>query len=78
MGKKWKQWQIFFLGSKTQDGDFSNDIKRHMLLGRKAMTNLDSVLKSRDTKGNKKQTKKKKKTRKERERETSLCQQRSM
>ena len=48
MGKKWKQWQIFFLGSKTQDGDFSNDIKRHFLLGRKAMTNLYSILKSKD------------------------------
>ena len=46
MGKKWKQWQIFFLGSKTQDGDFSNDIKRHLLLGRKAMTNLDSIFKN--------------------------------
>ena len=61
------------MGSKTQDGDFSNDIKRHLLLGRKAMTNLDSVLKSRDTKGNKKQTKKKKKKpRKERERDITL------
>ena len=36
-------------GSKiTVDGDFSHKIKRHLLLGRKAMTNLDSVLKSRD------------------------------
>ena len=36
-------------GSKiTADGDFSHEIKRHLLLGRKAMTNLDSVLKSRD------------------------------
>ena len=51
-------WQIegetvrdfFFLGSKiTADGDNSHAIKRHLLLGRKAMTNLDSVLKSRDT-----------------------------
>ena len=33
----------------TTDGDFSHEIKRHMLLGRKAMTNLDSILKSRDT-----------------------------
>ena len=32
----------------TEDGDFSHDIKRHLLLGRKAMTNQDSVLKSRD------------------------------
>ena len=36
-------------GSKiTSDGDCSHEIKRHMLLGRKAMTNLDSILKSRD------------------------------
>ena len=40
---------IIFLGSKiTVDGDCSHDIKRHLLLERKAMTNLDSVLKSRD------------------------------
>ena len=38
-----------FLGSKiTEDGDCSHEIKRHLLLGRKAMTNQDSVLKSRD------------------------------
>ena len=38
-----------FLGSKiTADGDCCHEIKRHLLLGRKAMTNLDSVLKSRD------------------------------
>ena len=38
-----------FLGSKiTADGDHSHEIKRHLLLGRKAMTNLDSILKSRD------------------------------
>ena len=38
-----------FLGSKiTADGDCSNEIKRYLLLGRKAMTNLDSILKSRD------------------------------
>ena len=37
------------MGSKiTTDGDFSHEIKRHLLLGRKAMTNIDSVLKSRD------------------------------
>jgi len=43
---------FIFLGSKiTADGDFSHEIKRHLLLGRKAMTNLDSVLKSRDIKG---------------------------
>ena len=40
---------FIFLGSKiTADGDCSHKIKRHLLLGRKAMTNLDSVLKSRD------------------------------
>ena len=40
---------FIFLGSKTTvDGDCSHEIKRHLLLGRKAMTNLDSVLKSRD------------------------------
>ena len=36
-------------GSKiTTDGDYSHEIKRHLLLGRKAMTNLDSILRSRD------------------------------
>ena len=41
---------FIFLGSKiTADGDCSHRIKRHLLLGRKAITNLDSVLKSRDT-----------------------------
>ena len=40
---------FIFLGSKiTADGDRSHEIKRHLLLGRKAMTNLDSILKSRD------------------------------
>ena len=40
---------FIFLGSKiTADGDYSHEIKRHLLLGRKAMTNLDSILKSRD------------------------------
>ena len=40
---------FIFLGSKiTADGDCSQEIKRHLLLGRKAMTNLDSILKSRD------------------------------
>ena len=50
MGKQWKQCQTFiFLGSKiTADGDCSHEIRRQLLLGRKAMTNLDSVLKSRD------------------------------
>ena len=40
---------FILLGSKiTADGDCSHEIKRHLLLGRKAMTNLDSILKSRD------------------------------
>ena len=40
---------FIFLGSKiTTDGDCSHDIKRHLLLGRKVMTNLDSIFKSRD------------------------------
>ena len=40
---------FMFLGSKiTADGDYSHEIKRHLLLGRKVMTNLDSILKSRD------------------------------
>ena len=40
---------FIFLGSKiTADGDWSHEIKRHLLLGRKVMTNLDSILKSRD------------------------------
>ena len=40
---------FIFLGSKiTADGDCSHEIKRHLLLGRKAMANLDSILKSRD------------------------------
>ena len=48
-GKQWKQWQTIFLGSKiTADGDCSHEIKRCFLLGRKVMTNLDSILKSRD------------------------------
>ena len=45
----WKQYRFYFLGSKiTVDGDCSHEIKRHLLLGRKVMTNLDSVLKSTD------------------------------
>ena len=49
MGKQWKEWQFMFWGSKiTADGDCSHEIKRHLLLGRKVMTNLDSILKSRD------------------------------
>ena len=40
---------LLYLGSKiTVDGDYSHEIKRHLLLGRKAMTNPDSILKSRD------------------------------
>ena len=50
MGKQWKQWQTLFWGvSKiTADGDFSHEIKRHLLLGRRTVTNIDSILKSRD------------------------------
>ena len=50
MGKQWKQLQTFiFLGSKiTVDDDCSHEIKSRLLLERKAVTNLDSVLKSRD------------------------------
>ena len=48
-GKQWKQSDFIFLGSKiTADGDRSHEIKRHLLLGRKVMTNLDSIFKSRD------------------------------
>ena len=39
---------IFLCSKITAEGDFSHEIKRHLLLGRKAMTNLDSMLKSRD------------------------------
>ena len=48
MGKQWKQWQTLFWGGSriTADGDCSHEIKR--LLGRKVMTNLDNILKSRD------------------------------
>ena len=49
MGKQWKQWQTIFLGSKiTADGDCSHEIKRCLCLGRKVMTNLDSIFKSRE------------------------------
>ena len=49
MGKQWKQWLTIFGGSKiTADGDCSHEIKRHLLLGRQVMTNLDSILESRD------------------------------
>ena len=48
-GKVEKVIDFIFLGSKiTADGDCSHEIKRHLLLGRKAMANLDSILKSRD------------------------------
>ena len=40
---------IFLCSKITADGDYSHEIKRHLLLGRKVMTNLDSILKSRDT-----------------------------
>ena len=49
MGKQWKQWLILFWGGSkiTADGDGSHEIKRHLILGGKAMTKLDSILKSR-------------------------------
>ena len=50
MGKQWKQCQTLFWGAPkiTADGDYSHEIKRRLLLGRKVMTNLDSIFKSRD------------------------------
>ena len=53
MANRWRNTgnnrRLIFWGSKiTIDGDCSHEIKRHLLLGRKAMTNLDSILKSRD------------------------------
>ena len=53
MGNRWgnsrSSVRLYFLGSKiTADGDYSHKIKRRFLLGRKVMTNLDSILKSRD------------------------------
>ena len=50
MGKQWKQCQTLFLGGSkiTADGDHSHEIKRCLLLGRKVMTKLDSILKSGD------------------------------
>ena len=50
MGKHWKQWQTLFLGGSkiTPDGDCSHEIKECLLLGKKVMNNLDSMLKSRD------------------------------
>ena len=49
-GETVKQYQTLFLGGSkiTADGDCSHEIKRHLLLGRKVMTKLDSILKSRD------------------------------
>ena len=50
MGKQWKQCQtLFFWAPNTADGDCSHEIKRHLLLERKVMTNLDSIFKSRDS-----------------------------
>ena len=54
MANRWEKAEtvtdFIFLGSKiTADGDCSHEIKRRLLFGRKAMTNMDSVLKSRDT-----------------------------
>ena len=50
MEKQWKQWETLFLGGSktTADGDYSHEIKRHFLVRRKAMTNLHSILRSRD------------------------------
>ena len=49
MGKQWKQWLTILGDSKiTTNGDCSHEIKRRLLLGRRVMTNLDSILKSRD------------------------------
>ena len=54
MGNRWgnsgNSVRLYFLGAPkiTADGDCSSEIKRHLLLGRKIMTNLDSILKSRD------------------------------
>ena len=50
MGKPWRNSErLYILGSKINaDGDYSHEIKRHLLLGRKAVTNLDSILNSRD------------------------------
>ena len=50
MGKQWKQCQTLFLGGSkiTANGDYIHEIKRSLLLGRKVMTILDSIFKSRD------------------------------
>ena len=48
-GKQWKQQRFYFFVSKiTADGDCSHEMKRRLLLGRRVMTNLESILKSRD------------------------------
>ena len=49
-GKQWKQWQtLFWGGSKiTADGDCSHEIKRRLLLGIRVMTNIDSIVKTRE------------------------------
>ena len=53
MGNRWgnsgNSVRLYFGGSKiTADGDYSHEIKRHLLLGRKVMSNLDSIFKSKD------------------------------
>ena len=48
MGKQWKQGETLCFGAPKSDGVYSHEIKKSLLLGRKAITNLDSVLKSRD------------------------------
>ena len=50
MGKQWKQWLTLFLGGSkiTAEGDGIHEIKRRLLLGRKVIANLESLLKSRD------------------------------
>ena len=53
MAKRWgnnrNSERLYFLGSKiTADGNYSHEIQRHLLLGRKAMMNLDRILKTRD------------------------------
>ena len=49
MEKQWKQClTLFFWAQKSPDGDCSHEIKRRSFLGRKVMTNLDSIIKSRD------------------------------
>ena len=47
-GEKWKQWQTLLFWAPKSDGDYSHEIKRHLLLGRKPMRTLSSILKSRD------------------------------